>query len=269
MNRIGADSRSTPSARRASLRRWSRSCLAINLLNVSLLAASAGLAILFVLRQKRTANPFIPPELFRSRAYRTGLAAGFLNASVNFGVLLLTPILLGEVFRLDAGRIGLLMFPGAAASSLAGLYGGRMIDRKGASVVLLAAAALTGSGLLFLSSLAGRAAWGIASALAFTCSGYILAQPALAKAVSVTLAEGRTGIGMGVYSLSNFMSTALAGIAVTKALEAGGGVAFNPLARTAFRRSTATSSSPCSPPPSSRCCSSSCFRSGRSAVRTA
>lgn len=204
--------------------------LAVNFLNPWLLAGSAGLAVLFVLRQQRAASPFIPPDLFRSRVYRTGLAAGFLNASVHFGILMLTPILLGEVFRLDAGRIGLMMFPGAAVSSLVGLSGGRAIDRKGVRIVLLTAVALTGTGLLLLSSLAGRAAWGIAAALVLASSGYILAQPALAKAVSASLPEGRTGIGMGVYSLGNFLSTALAGLVVTKALEAGGAAAVNPLA---------------------------------------
>lgn len=204
--------------------------LAVNFLSPWLLAASAGLAVLFVLRQKQAAAPFIPPDLFRSRAYRTGLAAGFLNASINFGVLMLTPILLGEVYALDAGRIGLLMFPGAALSSLVGLFGGRAIDRKGVRIVLAAAVLLTGTGLLLLSTLAGRGVWGIAAALVLTSSGYILVQPALAKAVSASLAEDRTGIGMGVYSLGNFLSTALGGLVVTKSLEAGGAAAVNPLA---------------------------------------
>lgn len=203
--------------------------MAVNFSSPWLLVGSAALAALFVLRQQYAAAPFIPPELFRSRVYRTGLAAGFLKASVNFGILMLAPILLGEVYAQDAGRLGLLLFPGAAASSLVGLLGGRIIDRKGVRIVLLASAALTGSGLLLISTLTGRAAWGIASALVLTSSGYILAQPALAKAVSASLAEDRTGIGMSVYSLGNFLSTALGGLAVTKALEAGGATAVNPL----------------------------------------
>jgi Arabinose efflux permease len=204
--------------------------LAVNFLNPWLLAASAALAVLFLYRQIIAASPFIPPDLFRSRVYRTGLLAGFFNASVNFGVMLITPLMLSRIYQMDADRIGLLMFPGAAVSSLIGFYGGRVIDGKGIRVVMLTAVALTGSGLLLISSLAGRPAWAIAAALVLTNSGYILMQPALAKRVSGALAEGRTGIGMGVYSLGNFLSTAISGLLVTKALEVTGAAIMNPFA---------------------------------------
>jgi len=66
--------------------------------------------------------------------------------------------------------------------------------------------------------------------LILTNSGYMLMQPALAKWVSGTLVEGQTGIGMGVYSLNNFLSTSLTGAVAAKALEHVGPVAVNPFA---------------------------------------
>lgn|GEM_PF-4528800 len=55
-------------------------------------------------------------------------------------------------------------------------------------------------------------------------------QPSLANGVSATLPPERTGIGMGIYSLNNFLSTAVCGAVVTTALERFGSVPANPFA---------------------------------------
>ena len=192
----------------------------------------AGLCVLpvFWLRQQRAAAPFIPLNLLRSGPYRHGLGMGALNAAMNFGVMLLTPILLREVYGLDADRIGLLLFPGAVVSSAIGYFGGKIIDQRGSRAVLTMGVMSTGAGLMLLSSLSGYPVWGIALCLVLTNAGYMLMQPALAKWVSGTLAKGETGIGMGVYSLNNFLSTAMTGAVAAKALEHVGPVAVNPLA---------------------------------------
>jgi len=204
--------------------------LAVTFFNLWLLIAGLCFLPVFFLRQKQAAAPFIPLDLFQSRPYRRGLWMGAFNAAMNFGVMLITPNLLRQVYGLDADRIGLLMFPGAVASSLLGYFGGKVIDKKSGQSVMMTAVTLTGAGLLLLSSLSGYPVWGIATGLILTNSGYILMQPALAKWVSGTLAEGQTGIGMGVYSLNNFLSTALTGAAAAKALEHLGPVAVNPFA---------------------------------------
>jgi len=155
---------------------------------------------------------------------------GAFNAAMNFGVMFITPMLLREVYGLDADWTGLLLFPGAVMSSFLGYFGGKIIDKKGSRSVLMTGVTLTGAGLMFLSSLSGYPVWGIAMFLILTNSGYMLMQPALAKWVSGTLVEGQTGIGMGVYSLNNFLSTSLTGAVAAKALEHVGPVAVNPFA---------------------------------------
>lgn len=204
--------------------------LAVTFFNVWLLIACLCFLSAFLLRQKQAAAPFIPLNLFRNRPYRRGLFMGAFNASINFGVMMTTPILLRHVYELDAGYIGWLLFPGALVSSLLGYFGGKMMDKKDSGWVLKTAVALTGTGLLLISSWSGHFVAGIAVCLILTNSGYMMMQPALAKWVSGTLAEGQTGIGMGVYSLNNFMSTSLIGAAAAKALEHVGPVAVNPFA---------------------------------------
>lgn len=149
------------------------------------------------------------------------LLLGSINAGVNFGVMMAMPLMLGRVYGLDAGTIGLLLFPGALAAAVVGYGAGTFIDGKGPLPVMAAALTLTGSGLLLLSALAGRHPLWPPLFLVLTNAGYMCMQPALAKWVSASLPDGRTGIGMGVYSLNNFMSTALFGALVARTLESG------------------------------------------------
>jgi hypothetical protein len=48
---------------------------------------------------------------------------GAFNAAMNFGVMFITPMLLREVYGLDADWTGLLLFPGAVMSSFLGYFG--------------------------------------------------------------------------------------------------------------------------------------------------
>lgn|GEM_PF-3621212 len=85
---------------------------------------------------------------------------GALNAAINFGVMITTPLLLGEAYGLHGLGIGMLIFPGAICASVTGYYGGKLIDRKGNRFVATLALFLLSTGLLSLSAFAGYAAWG-------------------------------------------------------------------------------------------------------------
>lgn len=204
--------------------------LAVTLFNVWLLLAGICCLVVFLVRERRAVSPFIPFSLLHLRAYRHGLYMGALNAAINFGVLVMTPLLFSQVYGLDAHWIGLLMFPGAFAASMLGYHGGKLIDRRGNGFVLARAIVLIGLGLLALSSLAGHAAWGVAGCLLLANAGYIGMQSALANWVSGMLPEERKGVGMGLYSLSNFLSTSLCGAVVTTLLDMIGSVPLNPIA---------------------------------------
>jgi len=214
--------------------------LAVTRADGRLLAGAAVLFGLFLVRQKKAANPFIPRGLFGHRRYRFGLAMGALAASANIGVTLLSPLVLSRVYGFDAGMIGLLMFPGAFTAALLGTYGGQLADRKGTRFAITLAMGLLGTGLLALSGtvglggLAGIWPRTMATCLIAANTGSNFMQSALAKRVSAALPSGSTGIGMGVFGLTNFLSVGVAGAVVTKLAEAAEAAADAEAAAAAF-----------------------------------
>ncbi|WP_236838888.1 MFS transporter [Caldalkalibacillus salinus] len=204
--------------------------LSITMLNIVPLLISMCALFLFITQQKRSSSPLIPLKLFRNRDYLRGLLMGAINAAVNFGVLIITPLLFSQVYKLNETRIGLLLFPGAMSAALLGYFGGKMIDRKGNRFVMSLAIFLISSGLIALSSISGYSAIGVAVCLVFTSVGYIFMQPTLVNWVSSTMNSHVSGIGMGVYSLNNFLSTAISGAVASTLLDQISGIPVNPLA---------------------------------------
>lgn len=199
--------------------------LAVTRADWRLLAGAAVLLGLFLLRQKAAANPFIPRGLFGRRSYRFGLTMGVLASAANIGVTLLSPLALSRVYGFDAGMIGLLMFPGAFCAALMGRHGGKLADRKGTRLAITLAMGLLGTGLLSLFGTVGLGGqsglwpWAVAACLIAANTGSNFMQSALAKRVSAALPSGSTGVGMGVFGLTNFLSVGVAGSVVTKLAE--------------------------------------------------
>jgi DHA2 family metal-tetracycline-proton antiporter-like MFS transporter len=204
----------------------------VTLLNLWLLFLSFGFFLAFFMRQSKSKNPFIPLFLFRQATYRHGILMGALNTATNFGVFLVTPLFLSEIFGLKGYFIGLLMAPAAAVSALFGKYGGSLMDRKGNRYVLTTAFFLLSIGFLSLSTFAGYTSWTISIFLIFTEVGYIFMQPSISKLVSSHLPKEHSGIGMGVYGLSNFLTIAIFGTIITKAIEYTEVPSLNPLVMT-------------------------------------
>jgi MFS transporter, DHA2 family, metal-tetracycline-proton antiporter len=202
----------------------------ITLLNLWLLVLSFVFFVLFLLRQKKSSYPFIPFHLFHHTSYRQGMFMGALNTATNFGVFLVTPLFLSEVYGLNGYWIGLLIAPAAAVSALLGKYGGSLTDRKGNQFVLTISAILLSIGFLLLSTFAGYTSWTISIFLIFTEVGYIFMQPSISKLVSSHLPKEHSGIGMGVFGLFNFLTIAVAGAIITKTIEYPEVSSLNPFA---------------------------------------
>lgn len=202
--------------------------LAITEFHAWLLLASLSLLVIFVVRQKRAESPFIPLALFRNDRYRPGLLIGSLSSSTNVGVTLITPLLLNQAYGLNASWIGLIMFPGTMSAALLSRYGGQLADQNGNRFMMVRAVTLLAFGLFSLSTFAGHAVWAISISLIPVNVGASFMQATLANWVSMSLPRERTGVGMGVYNLTNFLSMAVSGALVTKALEFA--VPLHPLA---------------------------------------
>lgn len=174
---------------------------------------AAGLCalLLFVLRIRRAkeGEAFVHPGLFLNRSYVAMLVLASLISAIGVSLYFLTPILLAEMYGLDAAWIGFAMVPAAIASSIMGRKGGKLADRHG-NVYLFTVASLSLIGcFLLLSTFAGIAPPWISIFLILGNVGQSFLQIALSGAVSRVLPKEQTGVGMGLFSMVNFIAQGL------------------------------------------------------------
>lgn len=182
------------------------------------LAAFIVLLALFILRIRTAADPFIKPSLFRNARFRSGVIVGFCLFCIVIGILFLIPLMLNDVHGLTTSQIGLILFPGAISSVIFGPIAGTLSDRKGNSFVVAIGLGLLVLSIVLMSLLLSVSALVVAAALLFTYVGFSLFQTAMINAVSQTLSEQETGIGMGLFNLVGIISGAVGTALVGKIL---------------------------------------------------
>jgi len=177
--------------------------------------------ILFIVRIRTAAVPFISPSLFANRKFATGLFIAFLAASLNFSLTFMAPQFLTSLNHLSPGTIGAVLFPAAIASALLGRKGGKLADRRGNGYLIALASFLLLLGYGLLSSFMGGSAYLVALFLIAGQIGQTFLQIAMSNSVSRTLTQEQTGVGMGMLSMLNFIAGALAMSVVGKVLDRG------------------------------------------------
>jgi MFS transporter, DHA2 family, metal-tetracycline-proton antiporter len=185
------------------------------------LAAFLGLVSLFVVRIRTARDPFIQPSLFANARFRSGMIVGFCLFAIVIGTIFLIPLMLADVYRLTTAQIGLILFPGAISSVVFGPIAGTLSDRRGTSFVVAVGLGFLVASIVILSFLLSVSALVVAAALLLTYSGFSLFQTAMMNAVSQTLAEHETGIGMGLFNLVGIISGAVGTALVGKVLTGG------------------------------------------------
>jgi EmrB/QacA subfamily drug resistance transporter len=83
----------------------------------------------FVLVERRAADPVLPLELFRRRAFAAASASGFLVGMAMFGSITFLPLYLQVVDGASATEAGLRLLPFVVGSLLATTISGRLIAR--------------------------------------------------------------------------------------------------------------------------------------------
>jgi len=182
----------------------------------------AGLVLMgaFTARILTAAEPFVQPDLFANRPFRRGVVASLFLFGTVIAVFFVLPLILAGLFHLDTRSIGLVLFPGAISGVVFGPVGGRLADSKGNRFVLLLGLTLVGASLVAAAFLLGTTPWALAGALLFTYIGFSFLQTGLINAVSQTLPEEETGVGMGVFNLVGILAGAVGTAVVAKVLEA-------------------------------------------------
>ena len=204
--------------------------LAITQMNLLLVVIGITLLILFVVHIRRVEEPFIKPTLFSNKRYSLGLTLAFLTTAMSFSLTFMTPQFLADLNKLEPSTIGFLLVPAALASAIMGKKGGAIADLKGNMMLVFVASILLIAAFFLLSTFVGQSIYIIATILILANVGQTFMQVSMSNTVSQSLPKEATGVGMGLLSMINFISGAMAMSVVGKLLDQGTtDLQFNPL----------------------------------------
>lgn len=206
--------------------------LLLSITNSSLMLLLAGCAVgvLLVWRLKVAPEPFFKPELFRNRNFSVAVGLAFAANVLNFGLPFITPQFLSGINGLTPLHIGLIMFPAALVTALLGRKGGKLADSKGNLALVLVASGMIIVCLALLSTFAGISPYWILFILMSGNVGISFMGIAMSNTVSRTLSSEDTGVGMGLFSMMNFISGAASMSLIGRLLDnSSTSVHFNPV----------------------------------------
>ena len=98
---------------------------------LGLAAAGVLLFVLFLLVERRAADPVLPLVLFRNRIFNVASGTSFIMGLAMFGVLSFLPLFLQTVYGASATNSGLLMLPLMLSLLSSSIISGQLISRTG------------------------------------------------------------------------------------------------------------------------------------------
>jgi len=203
--------------------------LAVTMGGWGIAAGSLIAGIAFFLRVRFAEQPFVSLSLLKNKQYALGLMMGMLLMGMGYSLPFLTPQLLAEVNHLESGWIGLVMVPAALTSAMLGRQAGRLADTKGNAFLFYTATVLILVCFLLLSVFAGMPSGFIAGFLIFGTVGQLFMQISLSNSISRTLPREQAGVGMGLFSMTGFLSAAVSTGIYSQVVDHGADTHWNPL----------------------------------------
>ena len=188
-------------------------------------AASAVLAVLFVLRELRAPQPMLPLSLFKHRLFALTSLVGLLVNVAFYGLIFVFSLYFQRVNGLSPFATGLAFLPMMGAVLPVNLVAARVTERIGAPATIAAGAALSALGCLALLGLEpGTSYWEIGAQLMIIGAGLGLLVPPLTSTLLGSVEKSRSGIAAGVLNSTRQTGSVL-GVALFGSL-AGQATAF-------------------------------------------
>jgi EmrB/QacA subfamily drug resistance transporter len=193
------------------------------------LIGGAVLAALFVAWELRAPAPMLPMRLFRSRAFASGNAAGFMM----FGALFSAVFFMAQFLQTSLGQspfhAGLRLVPWTGTVVVVAPIAGALVDRIGERSLLVGGLLLQAAGFLWvaLEARAGLPYSEMIAPLILAGTGISAAIPAVQNAVMSAVAPGEIGKASGTFGMMRQLGGAF-GLAVAVAVFSGAGSYLSP-----------------------------------------
>ena len=162
-------------------------------------AVAVVLAILFILQERRAAQPMLPLRLFRHRMFAlTALVGLFVNVAF-YGLIFVFSLYFQRVNGWSAFATGLAFLPMMGSVLPVNLVAPRIAERIGAQQTIALGAVLGTIGCLSLLTIApGTGYWAIGLQLVVIGGGLGLLVPPLTSTLLGSVEKSRSGIAAGV-----------------------------------------------------------------------
>lgn len=180
---------------------------------LGLLAASLGLAVAFVGRERGAAAPMLDLGLFRRAQFSAGIASGLLSYLVLFGVLLIVPFLLQDAQHRSPGATGVELMLMPLSLGIVAAVSGRLAERLGVRALTVTGMVLVAL-VLVLLGLADADHAVFLIGLGLIGAGLGAFTPPNNAAIMGSVPGHQTGMASGVLNMTRGFGTAL-GLALT------------------------------------------------------
>jgi EmrB/QacA subfamily drug resistance transporter len=198
---------------------------------VSALTTGGALALAFIAWELRAASPMVPMQLFRTRAFAAGNAAGvFLYASL-YGTLFFVAQFLQAAQGQGPLGAGLRLLPWTATLFVVAPMAGALVNRLGERRLVVVGLLLQAAGMAWIALIAtpDLAYASLVVPLIVAGSGVSMAMPAAQNAILGAVAPVQIGQASGTFNMLRQLSGVF-GIAVLVAVFAGAGSFASPQA---------------------------------------
>ncbi len=198
---------------------------------VAALVAGVLLAVAFVAWELQAREPMVPMRLFRSRAFSSGNAAGFLL----FGSVQGTLFFMAQFLQTAQGHgplgAGLRLLPWTATLFVVAPIAGALVNRIGERLLIVVGLFLQAVGMAWIGRIAAPdlAYATLVAPLIVAGTGASMAIPAARNAVLSSVAATEIGKASGTFNMLRFLG-AVFGIAILAAAFAGSGSFGSPQA---------------------------------------
>lgn len=183
-------------------------------------AAAAVLLALFVVTERRTADPLVPLEVFRMRDLSVGNVVSVFFGAVQLATFLVLTLYLQQVQGESAQDSGLAYLPLAAAAFVGSGLASALLPRLGARIPLVGGMTMLAAGLWWFSLLGADDAYasGFLPPSLLWGTGLGLAAVAVLSAATEDLGgEGESGLASGLFNTTQQVGAAV-GLAVLSTL---------------------------------------------------
>jgi EmrB/QacA subfamily drug resistance transporter len=193
------------------------------------LVAGVLLAAAFVTWELRASAPMVPMRLFRSRAFSSGIVAGFLLYGGMYGVLFLLPQFLQTALGYGPLGVGLRLLPWTATLFVTAPIAGNVVNRIGERPLVAIGLLMQAIGLGWIAAIVtpGVAYAAMIAPLVVAGVGVSMAMPAVQNAVLGSVAVVEMGKASGIFNMGRFLG-GMFGIALLVAVFSANGAANSP-----------------------------------------